>query len=60
MHHTRADTECLNVKKENDRSFIQLELKYKTTAIGLKKYIDTTVGWMLQWVNMREKQKKKY
>ena len=50
----------VSVKRENGgRQLVQLELIYKTTTIGLKKYLDTTTDWMLQLVNIPEKQKKK-
>ena len=52
---------ALHKSRENtERELIQLELSYKTTTIGLKKYLDTTTDWMLQFVNTPEKQKKKY
>ena len=39
IHHLRADTERLSIKRENGgRDLVQLELTYKTTTIGLKKY----------------------
>ena len=61
MHHPKVVIECLYIKWENDgRELIQLELTYKTTTIGLKKYLDTTTDWMLQFVNAYKKQKKKY
>ena len=61
MHHSRADTECLYIKTWNGgRGLIQVGLTYKTTDLTLKKYLDTTIGLMLQLVNIHEKQKKTY
>ena len=55
MHQPRADTECHYVKRENGG--IPLKFTYNTTTVGLKKY---STDWMLQLVNIHEKQKKKY
>ena len=52
MHHPRADIKHLYVKRENGgRGLIQLKLTYKTTTVGIKKYLDTTTHWMIQLVN---------
>ncbi len=49
------------IDRENtERELIQLELAYKTTTIGLKKYLDTTTDWILQLVNTYKKEKKIY
>ena len=59
MHHPRADIVHLYIKRENGgRGLIQLELTYKTTTIGLKKYLDTTTDWILQLVNTWEAKEK--
>ena len=60
MYHPRAaDTECLYVKRENDRKvLIQLELTYKTITMGLLKYLKYKIDWMLQLVKTHEKLKK--
>ena len=43
MHQQTAGIVWIYIKKENrSRGFNQLELIYKTTTIGLKKYLDTT------------------
>ena len=43
MDQPRADTECLNDKRENSgRGLIQLKLTDKSTTMGLKKYFNTT------------------
>ena len=58
-HHIRADIERLYVKRENSGSgLIWQELTSKTTTIGLKKYLDTIIEWILQLVNIYEKEKK--
>ena len=60
MHHTRADIEHLYVKKENGWRWLnQQELGNKTVSIGLKKYLESTTDWLLQFVNIYDKQKKK-
>ena len=59
MHHPREERERLYAKRENvRRELTQLELTYKTATIGLKKYLDATKDWMLQLLNIHEKQKK--
>ena len=61
MQHPRAELEHLDIKRENSgNGLIQQELTYKTTTIGLKKYLETTTDWMLQLVDTHEKRKKKY
>ena len=56
MHHSRADIERLNVKRKNGgKGLVQLELVYKTTTIGLKKYLDTATDWMQMLVNISDK-----
>ena len=48
MHHPRADIKHLYVKRENGgRGLIQLKLTYKTTTVGIKKHLDTTIHWMI-------------
>ena len=50
MHHTRADIERPNLKRENGgRNLMQQKLISKSTA---------KTDWMLQLENTREKQKK--
>ena len=61
IHHPRVDRESLHLKRENSRQGLtQLKLTYKTTTIGLKKYLYTTTDLMLWLVNTHKRQKKKY
>ena len=49
MHHPKADTERLYVpRREEGTGLMQLEMDFKTTTIGLPKYLSTTNNWMLQ------------
>ena len=49
IHHLKACKDQLYLpRSEGDRSLIQTELTYKTTAIGLHKYLQTTKGWMME------------
>ena len=58
IHHPIVDMENLSVKRKNSGSdLLQLESSYKTTTIGLKKYLDLTIDWMLELVNTREVKK---
>ena len=51
MHHPKADVEILYVPRcEGGRALMWLEMNFKTTAIGLDKYLSTTNDWMLQLV----------
>ena len=54
MYHPRADIERLYVKRKNGGRLFQLELTYKITTAGLKKYLDTLTKWMPEFVNRRE------
>ena len=59
MYHPSANIENLVINKENGaRGWIQQELINKTITTGLKKYLGSTTGWMLQLVNTHEKQQK--
>ena len=49
MHHPKSDVGRLYIpKNKGGRGMIQLELLYKTSAIGLAQYLDDTDDWMLQ------------
>ena len=51
MHHWKADVERLYVPRcEGDRGLMRLEMNFKTTTIGLQKYLPVTNDWMLQLV----------
>ena len=51
MHHPKADVERLYFpRREGGRGLIQLEMNFKTTAIGLHKYLSTNNDWILQLV----------
>ena len=59
MHHPKSDVDRLYVpQKEGGRGLIQLELTYKTTTIGLKKYLETNDDWMIQLVRKHEQAKR--
>ena len=59
MHHPKADIDRLYIpRNERGRRMIQLELSYKTSTIGLHKYLTTTTDWMLQLVLAHDKTKK--
>ena len=59
MLHPRANVERLYVQRENGGwGLVLLELTNKTTTIDCKKFLNTTTDWMLQLVNIHEKQKK--
>ena len=43
MHHPKADKDRLYLpRSDGGRSLLQTELTYKTTTIGLQKYLQTT------------------
>ena len=51
MHHPKADKDRYYLpRSEGGRSIIQTELTYKTTTIGLYKYLQTTKDWMIELV----------
>ena len=58
-HHSKADKDGLYLSRtEGSRSFIQTELIYKTTTIGLHKYLQTTKGWVMKLVRKHKNSKK--
>ena len=59
MHHPKADVERLYIpRSEGGRGLMQLEINFKSTTIGLHKYLATTDDWMLQLVLSYETKKK--
>ena len=59
MHHLKSDVDCLYIPRgRGGRGMIQVELSYKTSRIGLCKYLETTQDWMLKLVNLCERNKK--
>ena len=59
MHHPKADVERLYLPRSNGgRGMTQLELTYKTSTIGLYRYLDLSQDWMMQKVFQHESQKK--
>ncbi len=61
MHHPKADVDCLYVPRfKGGRGLVQLELSYKTTTIGLQRYLETTEDWMMVCVKEHESSKRLY
>ena len=61
LHHPKADKDQLYLPRSvGGRSLIQTELTYKTTTIGLHKYLQTTKDWMMELVRKHENSKKLY
>ena len=59
VHHPKADKDRLYLpRSEGGRSLIQTELTYKTTTIGLHKYLQTTKDWMIGPKRKHEDSKK--
>ena len=59
MHHPKSDVDRLYIpRNRGGRGMIQLELSYKTSTIGLCKYLESTQDWMLKLVNLHEQNKK--
>ena len=51
MHHPKPDVKRLYVsRREGGRWLMQSEMNFKTTTIGLHKYLSTTNDWMLELV----------
>jgi len=51
MHHPKSDVDRLYLPRiEGGRGLIQLELSYKTTSIGLDKYLQETQDILLHFV----------
>ena len=61
MHHPKADKGRLYLpRSKGDRSLIQTELTYKTTTIGLHKYLQTSKGWIMEVARKHQNSKKSY
>ena len=59
MHHTKADVNGMYVpRKEGERRMINLEICFKTKAIGLNTYLLLSDDRMLKLVLQHEKKKK--
>ena len=59
MHHPKADVDRLYLPRaQGGRGLIQFELAYKTTTIGLAKYLEISNDWMLKLVENHERRKK--
>ena len=59
MHHSKGDTDRLYLPRtEGGRSFIQTGITYKTTTIGLQKYLQTTKDWIMELVRKHENSKR--
>ena len=58
MHHSKADIHRLYLPKSTGgRGLTQLELSYKTSTIGLFRYLNLSDDWMLQLALKHEKEK---
>ena len=58
MRHPKADKDGLYLSRaEGGRSLIQTDRSYKTTSIGLHKYIQTAKGWIMELVRKHENNK---
>ena len=61
MYHPKADKDGLCLpRSEGSRNLIQTELTYKTTTMGLHKFLQTTKDWMMELVRKRDDSKKLY
>ena len=61
MYHPKTDKDRLYLpRSEGGKSLIQTELTYKTTTIGLHKYLQTTKDRMIELVRKYENSKKPY
>ena len=59
MHYPKADVSRMYVpRKEGGQGMINLEMTYKTTAIGLNSYLESSEDRMLHAVLQHEKKKK--
>ena len=58
MRHPKADKDGLYLpRSEGGRSLIRTEQSYKTTRMGLHKYLQTAKGWMMKLVRKHENNK---
>ena len=61
MHHPKADVERLYLPRTSGgRGLTQLELSFKTSKIGLFRYLDLSDDWMMQLVFGHENQKRSH
>ena len=61
MHHPKSDVDKLYLcRTEGGRGLIQLELSYKTTTIGLHKYLQETHDTLLHFVTDHDDRKSLY
>ena len=59
MHHPKADVDRLYLPRSSGgRGMIELETSYKTTTIGMQKYLKVSNDWMIQLVRQHGKNKK--
>ena len=59
MHHPKADVDRLYLPRSSSGSgMIELETSYKTTTIGMQKYLTVSNDWMIQLVRQHEENKK--
>ena len=61
MHHPKPDVDRMYLPKSTGgRGLIQIETTYKTTTIGLAKYLEKSQDPFLKLVNLHEEKKKSY
>ena len=59
FYHLKGGKDRLYLRRsDRARSLIQTELTYKTTIIGLNKYLQTTKDWMMELISKHENSKK--
>ena len=59
MHYPKADVDRLYLPRSSGgRGITKLETSYKTTAIGMQKYLTVSNDWMIQLVCQHEENKK--
>ena len=61
MHHPKSDIDRLYIPRSNGgRGLTQLELSYKTSTIGLYRYLNLTDDWMVRMVLDHSRDSKLY
>ena len=61
VHHPKSDVDRLYLPRtEGGRGLIQLELSYKSTTIGLDKYLQETQDTLLHFVKDHDDKKSLY
>ena len=59
MHHPKADVDRLYLQRSSGGSgMIELETCYKTTTIGMQRYLTVSNDWRIQLVRQHEENKK--